>query len=141
VSTTIGSVIRLSIMLPICLAIHLPVLLPIHLSIMLSVSLAVLLPVRLPILLSVCLPICLPVRLAILLTDIRLRKYHIWEAGWGSHSHDQAGNRSSFHQILLHDAYSFCLREWVISERRGCCWMAPLRLSHLVARSNQPVTK
>jgi hypothetical protein len=137
VSTTIGAMIRLSIMLPICMAVHLPVLLPIHLSILLSISLAVLLPVLLPILLSVC----LPVRLPILLTDIRLCEYHIWEDGWGCHSHDQAGNRSSFHQILLHDAYSFCLREWVISERRGCCWMAPIRLSQLVAHSNQPVTQ
>jgi hypothetical protein len=141
VSTTIDAMIRLSIMLSIGLAVHLPVLLPIHMSILLSISLVVLLPVRLPILLSVCLPICLPVLLPILLTDIRLCEYHIWEDGWGCHSHDQAGNRSSFHQILLHDAYSFCLREWVISERRGCCWMAPIRLSQLVAHSNQPVTQ
>ncbi len=117
--------IRLSIMLPICLAIHLPVLLPIHLSILLSVSLAVLLPVRLPILLSICLPIRLSVRLAIFLSDIRLGEYHVWQDGRGRYSHDQAGNCSGFQQILLHDAYSFCLREGVINASCGCYWAGP----------------
>lgn len=104
--------IGVTIYLPICMAIHLPVLLPIHLSILLSVSLAILLPVRLSILLSVCLPICLPINPAIFLSDIRLGEYHVWQDGRGRYSHDQAGNRSDFQQILLHDACSFFVREW-----------------------------
>jgi hypothetical protein len=113
VSTTIGAMIRLSINLPICMAIHLPVLLPIHLSILLSVGLAVLLPIRL----SILLPVRLPINPAIFLSDIRLGEYHVWQDGRGRYSHDQAGNRSGFQQILLHDACSFFVREWVISAR------------------------
>jgi hypothetical protein len=125
VSAAISAMIHLAIMLPICMAVHLPVLLPIHLSILLSISLAVLLPIRLTILLFVCLPIRLPVRLAILLADIRLREYHIRQDDWGRHSHGQAGNRSGFQQILLHDACSFFVREWVICARCGCYWAGP----------------
>jgi len=137
VSTTISPVIRLPIHLPICMAIHLPVLLPI----LLSVSLAVLLPICLPILLSVSLSVRLPIGLAILLSDIRLREYHIRQDSRRRHGHDYAGDYSGFQETVLHDVYSFYMREWVISERRGCCWMAPILLSQLVAHSNQPVTE
>jgi hypothetical protein len=129
--------IRLSIMLPVCLAIHLPVLLPIHLSILLSVSLAVLLPVLLP----VCLAIGLPIRPAIFLADVSLREHHVGYDGWGCHGHDQAGNHSGFQETVLHNTSSLCARERVMSTHSGCSsWTVPIQLSHLVARSNQPVT-
>jgi hypothetical protein len=137
VSTTISPVICLPIHLPICLALHLAVLLPIHLPILLSVSLTVLLPIRLPILLSVSLAIRLPIGLAIFLSDIRLREYHIRQDGRCRHGHDYAGDHSGFQETVLHDVCSFYMREWVISERRGCCWMAPILLSQLVVHSNQ----
>ena len=136
-STTISPVIRLPIHLPICMAIHLPVLLPI----LLSVSLAVLLPIRLPILLSVSLAIRLPIGLAIFLSDIRLRKYHIRQDCRCRHGHDYACDHSGFQETVLHAVFSFYMREWVISEHRGCCWMAPILLSQLAAHSNQPVTE
>jgi hypothetical protein len=128
VSATIAPVIRLPIHLPIRMSIHLPI----HLSILLSVGLAVLLPVGLPILLPVSLPIRLPIGLAIFLSDIQLGEYHIWQDGRSYHGHDQARNRSNFHKILLHDTFSFDMREWVISVDNVCCWMVPSRLSHLV---------
>ena len=140
-STTISPVIRLPIHLPICMAIHLAVLLPIHLPILLSVSLAVLLPIRLPILLSVSLAIRLPIGLAIFLSDIRLREYHIRQDCRCRHGHDYACDHSGFQETVLHAVFSFYMREWVISEHRGCCWMAPILLSQLAAHSNQPVTE
>jgi hypothetical protein len=117
VSATINPVIRLPIHLPICMAIHLPILL--------SVSLA----------------IRLPIGMAIFLSDIRLRVYHIWQDCRCRHGHDYAGDHSGFQETVLHDAFSFYMREWVISEHRGCCWMAPILLSQLVPHSNQPVTE
>jgi hypothetical protein len=137
VSATISPVIRLPIHLPISSVIRLPI----HLPILLSVSLAVLLPIRLPILLSVRLAIRLPIGLAIFLSDIRLCEYHIRQDGRRRHGHDYAGDHSGFQETGLHDVCSFYMREWVISERRGCCWMAPIRLSQLAAHSNQPVTE
>jgi hypothetical protein len=112
VSAAIGATIRLPILLPICLAIHLPVLLPILMAVHLSICLTVFPAIRLTIL-----P---PIRPPIFLTDIRLREYHIRQDGWGRHSHDQAGNRTGFQQIVLHNACSFCVREWVINVSCSC---------------------
>jgi hypothetical protein len=49
----------------------------------------------------------LPIHSSIFLSDIRLGEHHIRQDGWGRHGHHQAGNRSGFQQMVLHDAYSF----------------------------------
>jgi hypothetical protein len=66
---------------------------------------------------AIHLTIILPIRPSIFLSDIRLRECHIRQNDWGRHSHDQSGNRSGFQQIVLHDACSFFVREWVRSAR------------------------
>ena len=99
---------------------YVPVLLPIHLSILLPVSLAVLLPVHLPILLPVCLSIRLPVGLAIFLSDIQLGGCRIRQDGRCCHGQDYACDHSGFQKTVLHDAFSFYMREWMIGECCGC---------------------
>lgn len=100
------------------LPIHVPVLLTVHLSILLPIHLSIILPVLLPVCLTVRLPILLPICLAVLLADISLRHHYSRHYGWGCHSHDYACDHSGFQKTVLHDAFSFYMREWMISD---CC--------------------
>lgn len=124
------------ICLPVHLAIQMPILLPIHLPILLAVNLSIILPILLPVGLAIHLPILLSIGLPIFLTDVGLRHHHSRHDGWGCHGHNQAGNRYCFQHAALHDSSSLNVREWVMSVSRGSRWTVPIRLSHLVARSN-----
>jgi hypothetical protein len=96
------------------LPIHVPVLLPVHLAILLPIHLSIILPVLLSVCLAVRLSILLPIGLAVLLTDISLRHRHSRHHGWCCHGHDDARDHSCFQKTVLHDAFSFYMREWMV---------------------------
>jgi hypothetical protein len=137
----VATVIATLIHVPVCTLIEVTVFPSIQLPILTPIFPSVQLSVFTTILSAIQLTIFSPISLAIFLPNIRLGEHHIRQDGWGCHSDDQAGNRSGFQQMVLHDAYSFCEREWVIRVSFGCYWARPTRLSHLVPRSNQPVTE